>query len=281
MGSRKRKADEDDSGDSPLDRMASSPSPAPSSLPRLHSNAAPRSTKRLRTNTAGRPLSLPRLLETLSKDELSSIVQSICNRHPQLGNEIVNTAPRPSVSSALDVLRNYQRKLEQSFPYGDRPSSDYAYNRVRQPLVDLIDALRDFTPHFLPPNEQQPAVALEFLDDVTSIIHELPQWDSYQHSRHKQEAYEEIDRAWALVGREAAKRGAGMQLHHGNWDQKLAKHNEVSGGKLQQAMEEFKSSLGWMASSTIPGHGSQEDSMSIKQQLLSGTYGTDPIRVGW
>ena len=168
------------------------------------------------------------------------------------------------------------------FPFGGRSSSDYAYNRVRQQLIELLESLKDFTPHFLPPNEQQPATSLAFLDGATDIIHRLPDWDTYQHNRHKQEAYEEMAKAWAIVIREAAKKAGGIQLQYGGWDQKIAKHNEASGGKMQDAINELRGSLGWMAAeapnSTASG---LADAMNIRQQLLSGNYGVGaPTSIG-
>lgn len=186
-------------------------------------------------------------------------------------------APRPSISSALQVLNNYQSILRSSFPLGGNSSSDYAYNRVRQHLANLLDALNDFTPHFLPPNESQVSTSLNYLDGATEIINGLPRWDTPQHNLDKEAAYEEISKAWTLVIREAAKRGGGIQLQYGGWDQKLAKHNHTSGGKLQDAVNDLNASLGWIAG----GVNNQGDAASIRQQLLSGTYGANlPLKVG-
>lgn len=278
---RKRKA-EDDLTDARMGQATPSPSPAPmstgrSTLPR------PRQIKRPKTNVSGRQLALPRLLETLNPEQLRGVLRTICEQRPEIGNEIISNAPRPSVSSAVNVLSTYQTSMRDSFPYGDRPTSDYAYNRVRQALANLLDALKDYTPQFLPPHEQQSATSLDYLDRATSIVHDLPDWDSYQHNRYKQEAYEDMSQAWALVIREAAKKGGGIQLQYNGWDQKLAKHNESSGGRMQDAVSELRSSLGWMngsASETNPGNVSP-DVMSIRQQLMSNTYGANaPIQVG-
>ncbi|CAA9963979.1 Tethering factor nuclear proteasome sts1 [Pyrenophora teres f. maculata] len=277
MSGRKRKAEDDGSaGDD--DRMSASPSASPAVLPR----PAPRGMKRMRTNISGRPLPLPRLLETLSPDEMRNLLQSICQRHPDISNEIVTTAPRPSIQSTLEVLAKYEASFQAAFPFGGRASSDYAYNRVRQQLDELLDSLKDFTPHFLPPNEQQPATSLAFLDGATDIIHRLPNWDTFQHNRHKQEAYEEMAKAWAIVIREAAKKAGGIQLQYGGWDEKIAKHNEISGGKMQEAVNELRGGLGWMGAETSnSAAGAPADARSIRQQLLSGNYGAgSPASIG-
>ncbi|KAJ5281548.1 Tethering factor for nuclear proteasome sts1 [Penicillium angulare] len=277
--SRKRKADDD--GNDHDGRMSASPTNSPAFTPRQL--PAFRNYKRTRPNVSGRPLSLPRLLETLDTDALRSVVRTMCERHPQLADEVAQTSPRPSVSSTLQVLRNYQATLQSSFPLGGSTESDYAYNRVRQPLTNLLEALSDFTPNFLPPNEPQPSVSLSYLDGATDIIHALPRWSTPQNNIERDSAYDEICKAWVLVIREAAKRGGGIQLQYGGWDQKLAKHNQTSGGKLQGAINELGSNLGWMNGPDSQIHNSPggNDLGSIRDQLLSGTYGLGtPVKVG-
>merc|ERR1712144_3137 len=87
MSTRKRKADDDGHDDS----MSISPQASPA--------------------FAARPLALPRLLETLDADSLRSVLHTICERHPQIGSEVVASAPRPSVDSTVEVLSKYQDKL--------------------------------------------------------------------------------------------------------------------------------------------------------------------------
>ncbi len=271
MSSRKRKADDD--GDS----MSISPQSSPAFTPR----ALVRPSKKFRANeVSGRPLALPRLLETLDAESLRSVLQTICERHPQIGVEVVSSAPKPSVPAVVEVLSKYQEKLREAFPYGGNTGSDYAYNRVKQQLTELIDALTDFTPHYLPPNENQTTVSLSFLDEATKFIHNLPEWDSQSHKHHKDNAYDEISRAWALVISEGSKRGGGFQLHSAGWDQRLSEHNKQSGGRMHAAVNSLGSNMGWMGGMGADGPG------SIRNQLLSGTYGSPnagnvSVSVGW
>ncbi|KAK4152799.1 hypothetical protein C8A00DRAFT_44186 [Chaetomidium leptoderma] len=269
MASRKRKADDDEMSVSPL------------SSPAISSRQLARPTKKVRgaSDMAGRPLSLPRLLETLDNTQLRTVLQTICERHPDIGREVVTSAPRPSVPSALEVLSDYQEKLRAAVPFG-QSSSDYTYFRVKQPLAALVDAISDFTPQFLPPVEQQMNISLQYLDGATKVIHELPDWDSQQHRHHKDNAYDEISGAWALVITEAAKRGGGFVLHTGGWDQRLAKHNQQSGGKLEQAMNAMATEVPWIGkNSNAPPTSSLSDPNSILNQLINGNYGS-PVRVG-
>ena len=263
--------------------MSASPSASPSVQNRgLPHGLSHRSSKRTRTAvSAGRPLDLPRLLETLSADDMRNLLQNICQQNPSIAHEVVTKAPRPSVESTLAVLHKYQSDFKQAFPFGNRPSSDYTYNRVQRPMLQLIDALRDFTPHFLPPNEPQPTVSMAYLDAVTHIIHGIPEWDTYQHNRPKHDAYEELSHAWALAIHEGAKRGGGFHLQFGAWDQKILKHHEESGGKMQDAVNELRASVGWPGSSPQSPSNVSDDRAVIRQQILSGTYGQDvPVGVG-
>ncbi|KAI1332794.1 hypothetical protein F5Y16DRAFT_407416 [Xylariaceae sp. FL0255] len=267
---RKRRAEDDG------DEMSVSPS----SSPAFQSRQLARPNKRVRSSDpTGRPLTLPRLLETLDATQLRSVLQTICERQPEIGEEVVKSAPRPSVECALQVLSDYHDKLRAAFPYGGS-TSDYTYFRVKQPLLALIDALADFTPQYLPPNETQAAISLQFLDGATKLVHSLPEWESHSYRHHKENAYDEISKAWALVINEASKKGAGFALHSDGWDQTLTKHNEESGGRLQSAITAMAANVGWVGGNQHSGPPNAAMSQpSILDQLVNGTYGS-PVRVG-
>lgn len=266
MATRKRKADEDG------DESMSIHSPAISNRPLA------RPSKKVRSNELiGRPLTLSRLLETLDSTQLRTVLERICERHPDIGQEVISGAPRPTVNSAMGVLREYELKLKAAVPYGES-SPEYTYYRVKDHLVALIDALADFTPQFLPPIETQPTKSLEFLDSATHLIHELPNWEPQAYRHHKENAYEDIAKAWELVIIEAAKRGGGFNLHSAGWDNKLSQHNAQAGGRLAPAVSAMGNSVGWMGSQGNTS-GSSNDQNSILNQLISGTFGS-PVRVG-
>lgn len=272
MSARKRKADEDG------EEMSLSPR----SSPAFAARQLARPSKKIRSNElTGRPLTLPRLLETLDPTQLRTVLQHICEQHPSIGHEVVSSAPRPTVEAAHGVLKEYEDKFKAAVPYG-QTSPDYTYYRVKTPLTALIDALLDFTPQYLPPIETQPTVSLQYLDGATEIIHDLPDWEPQQYRHHKENAYDEISKAWALVINEAAKRGGGFNLHTGGWDEKLAKHNERSGGRMVAALNAMSTGVGWMGNNSNPNAGpsnSTSDPNSILNQLISGAYGS-PVRVG-
>ena len=52
---------------------------------------------------------------------------------------------------------------------------------------------------------------------------------------------------------------------------------------MQEAVDEMSKHLGWMGGSSAPQHyaGRADDLSSVRQELLSGTYGSNfPVRVG-
>lgn len=264
MANRKRKADDDG------DESMSSNSPSISARPLA------RASKKFRTNeTLGRPLTLPRLLQTLDTDQLRTVLERICERHPDIGQEVVSGAPRPTAESAIAVLQSYQDKLKAAIPYGES-SPEYTYQRIKDALIALLDALSDFTPQFLPPNETQTTRSLQYLNGATNFIHDLPDWEPPAYRHHKENAYEDISKAWALVINEGAKRGGGFNLHSDGWDAALNRHNNRAGGRLETAVAAMADNVGWMGSNTNNGANEQN---SILNQLMSGAYGS-PVRVG-
>ncbi|KAK5663047.1 hypothetical protein OQA88_6463 [Cercophora sp. LCS_1] len=269
MASRKRKADDEN------DEMSVSPT----SSPAISSRQLARPSKKVRAgqDLNGRPLPLPRLLETLDTTQLRTVLQKICERHPDISQELVNDAPKPSAASALGVLAEYQEKLRAAVPFGSS-SPDYMYFRVKQHLVALTDAISDFTPQYLPPTEQT-NTCLHYLDGATKVIHALPDFENQQYRHHKDNAYDEISKAWAMVITEGSKRGGGIVLHTGGWDQILTKHNHQSQGRLEHAMNAMAMEVGWIGANTNAAASGPSNPNSILNQLINGTYGS-PVRVG-
>ncbi|KAL1902917.1 DNA repair protein rad52 [Sporothrix stenoceras] len=272
--SKKRKAD-DDGGDEM--------SVSPMSSPAISHRQLSRPVKKARAaEMTGRLLPLPRLLEALDASQLRTILQTICDHHPDISQQVADNAPRPTPASTLRLLGEYQDRLRSAMPYG-HSSADYNYYRVKQPLIALVEAISEYTRQFLPPVESQTSASLEFLDGTTKIIHQLPDWDSPTYRQHKEGAYDEIARAWAVVIQEASKRGGGgftSLLLSEHWDQILSKHNQQSGGRLEAAMSALSQHVGWMgASGGNGGANASNDPNSIRNQLMNGTFGS-PVRVG-
>lgn len=200
--------------------------------------------KRARTEIIGRPLPLSRQLETLDPRALKAIICQLADKHRYLADEISNMAPAPTVHSSLEILTRYSDRISAAFPYKCDTAGDYAYLRVRPQVSEFLDAVSDYTPHFLPPREQQVGNCLQFLDGVTALVHKLPEWNTEGNNMLKHTAYDELSRAWALVVREALKRANGIVLEYGGWRDKIAKHNEAAGGRLVRAAQTVEEGLG-------------------------------------
>lgn len=273
MTGRKRKAEDDD-------EMSVSPTSSPAFQSRQLARPNVKRVRGAAGDVAGRSLTLPRLLETLDASQLRHVLQTICEQNPQIGHQVASETPKPTAEATLRVLEDYQQKLREAMPYG-QSSSDYIYYRVKQQLAALCEAIADFTPQFLPPAESQNSVSLEFLDGVTDIIHSLPDWESQSYRYHKEGAYHEISKAWALVVQEAAKRGGGFTLHTGGWVHRLSDHHRKSGGRLGGAMEVMASGVGWMGGNPGGPGGSTGESVSgsLLDQIMNGAY-SSPVQVG-
>ena len=246
MAGRKRGAEEMDSQD--IQMSSTTPSPRPHNA----------TIKRSRTDDRGKPLSLARLLETMDVDSLRDILTRACDSNPVLAAEIHRTAPKPTAASALSVISGYETRFEEAFPYGGLKTSSYAYDRVKQPLMALLETLADFTSSFLPPVETQIGATLHYLDGATNTIHRIPNFENAQHTIHKSSAYEQISKAWCTALQEAEKKGGGILLLNSGWDRKLMRHYEQAGPGLSQAIQELRRITNW---------GNTEDRV---QSLLSG-----------
>lgn len=185
----------------------------------------------------------------MDAEALRDMLRRACDNNPSLSTEVQKAAPRPTPNTALGVIRDYENKFYESFPYGDSRTSPYAFDRVRQPLMGLLEALGDFTSSFLPPNDVSATASLQFLDGATTAIHRIPNFDNIQHAIHKQNAYEHIAKAWCAALREAEKRGGGIQLVHNGWDRKLMKHYEAAGERMSTAVQELQKITNWSANS--------------------------------
>lgn len=211
--------------------------------------SSPTPNKKIRSLPLGRPLPLSRLLDDLDKEGLQELLKNLCERHPGLTNEVYKHAPKPSVSKALSTLAVLERRVQSSFPFGGETKGEYAYNRVLPHVKELLNALMDYVPHFLPPNEEHALETLAFLDGATTIISRLPDWNNPNHSLTKREAFEEINGAWILGIREASKKGAGVAA--APYLDQLRHRNDESGGQLASAVNFAMRELSWVESSQL------------------------------
>lgn len=195
----------------------------------------------------GQTLPPHRLLESLDLKGLQQLVTSLCERHPDLFPEVVAMAPRVTVATAVDVLRTKLAAVKDNMPYKSDPEGDYAYLRVKPYLNEFHSALEDYVRHFLPPGESQPSNTLAFLDEATCLVHALPSWSNPLNSHQRYAAYDDLAQAWAMAIKEAVKRPAGaLALAQGQWEQRIARHNESAGNRLKVAVNTINQELSWV-----------------------------------
>ncbi|ORY03533.1 Cut8-domain-containing protein [Basidiobolus meristosporus CBS 931.73] len=213
--------------------------------------------KKLRSSLT-RHLPLNKLLEPLDKSQLISVLSQLVDNHPHLKNEISSYVPKPTIQSVTNLLSNLEKKLQESFPYSKfGPGRDpYTFNRVHHVLVEIQDAILEYACHFTS-EEEFPTTTFSYLHTATSVIHRLPNWDDPKHQKLKNSLYARIAIYWRKAIEDAAsKLGEGRiygQLVVGEWARNLDLHNTESNGTFADAVEDFKTKLGWIIG-IVPAH---------------------------
>lgn len=79
-------------------------------------------------------------LENMDKEALIHVIQHFLNKQPGLIHDVMTYIPEPTISSAMNVLLEMEKKFIQSFPFNKHGvgRDDYTFSRVREPLADLI-----------------------------------------------------------------------------------------------------------------------------------------------
>ncbi|KAJ3216089.1 Tethering factor for nuclear proteasome sts1, partial [Dinochytrium kinnereticum] len=208
-------------------------------------------------------LPVARLLETLGKEELLSMLATLMNQHPALEGSVAALLPRPTLSSATTHLQQLMKNLEGAFPYNrwgpDR--SDYAFNRVRNQLSDLLETLQHYLTHFTEPSmypdslsHDYPSNAFTFLRYSAQIASSLPVWSSDHHnSVCRDMAFARISKAWILATGEIHRRMRDEGRMYpasliAEWARDLtAESTKLKGAfGFADASQEFSSKLGWV-----------------------------------
>jgi protein Cut8 len=196
----------------------------------------------------GQQLPTQRIIEVMDRSQLENLLNNLVNLHPELTHDIYRCAPKPSVGGAIDILTQKIDGIISAFPYKVDQSSEYSYLRVKPLIEDFLSALSDYTLGFLPPVESQPAVSLEFLDEATSLLHKLPNFNKLSNNYFKNIAYEQLSHTWCMCLKEfITNSNSGLlMLINNNWEAKLKRHNELSEGKLANVLEMFKEEVSWL-----------------------------------
>jgi protein Cut8 len=195
---------------------------------------------------SGRHLPISRVVESLDRKGLQNLIEAICQSHPYLVSELTGLAPKVTVTTSVENLKNHLHAVYSALPYKGDQRGDYAYLRVRPHVEEFLSALSDYTVNFLPPQESQPSNSLEFLDIATELLNQLPEWSNPLNNHHRNMAYQDLSTAWTVAIKEVIKRSNGLGLAHGNWEDKLCKHNANCGDRLKDAVKCIQDELSWL-----------------------------------
>ncbi|KAJ3102130.1 Tethering factor for nuclear proteasome sts1 [Phlyctochytrium planicorne] len=222
------------------------------------------------TATSSQTLPVARLLETLNKEDLLNMVLALINQHPVLETSVAALLPKPTLASATTHLQQLLKNLEAAFPYNrwgpDR--SDYAFNRVRSQLVDLLETFQHYLTHFTEPSmyaeavsHEYPSNAFSFLRFCTRMASTLPVWSSDHHNSSCRDlAYSKISKAWSVAIGEMHRRIREEGRMYptsviAEWARDLTAESQNLKGAFgfAEVMQDFNLKLGWVIGLNGPG----------------------------
>ncbi|RLV89715.1 Tethering factor for nuclear proteasome STS1 [Spathaspora sp. JA1] len=227
--------------------------------------ALPSSTKAKRCKTPriiGQSLPTNRLIEVLDKLNLQNLLQDLLKQHPEIESSIIKLASKPQLSNSIKLLQDKFDSILTHLPYKCDVESDYSYLRIKPYLQEFFNCLSDFILNYLPPIETNILNSLTFLQEVTNLIHNLPNFANNEFQYTKNMAYEQIANTWLIVvsqeDEEAAATATGTTTDPATEEdskqiisiikdydliEKLTKHNEISNNKFQIVIDYLKSEL--------------------------------------
>ncbi|KAI8333623.1 Cut8 six-helix bundle-domain-containing protein [Chlamydoabsidia padenii] len=181
----------------------------------------------------------------MDKEKLLQVLASLMDKQPELKHDIMTYIPAPTIPSALAVLTDLENKLHASFPYNKNgPQRDqYTFSRVRESLLELIDAITQYSHYFVSGNVF-PTTTFTYLDQVTYFVHRLPVWDMDQHNQHRLDLYKDMALFWKQAIQTASAQSSPIISTFNAdtinlWATHLAHHNTLANGMLGDVILEF------------------------------------------
>ncbi|CAG8478262.1 9185_t:CDS:2 [Ambispora gerdemannii] len=192
-----------------------------------------------------------KLLATLDKPQLLTLINNLVDTHPHLQSEIASNIPRPTIQSVTSTLNGLEKRLQESFPYtkwGPK-EDDYSFNRVKPAIVEMKNAILDYAAHFTSP-EEFPTTTFTFLHLATSYAQRLPNWGNNLHNELKRDLLTKLADDWKkAINSASSKVSEGKiygQLVVSEWAKNLAQHNNDTNGNFQEAFDTFVEKFGWI-----------------------------------
>ncbi|KAI5968783.1 STS1 [Candida margitis] len=147
----------------------------------------------------GQPLPPTRIIETLDKPELTKLIYSLMDIHPELNKTITKISQPPSISNILAILNTKHDSIINHLPYKCDASSDYSYLRIKPYLIDFLNCLEDYILWILPPNQHDLLTSLWFLHESTNLIHKLPNFTNSEFQYTRNLTYETMINSWIII----------------------------------------------------------------------------------
>ncbi|OBZ84425.1 Tethering factor for nuclear proteasome sts1 [Choanephora cucurbitarum] len=198
------------------------------------------------------------LLETLDKEALVNIIDSLLKTQPIVQRDIMNYIPAPTIHSAIGVLSDLEKKFIQSFPFKKHGPGrdDYTFSRVQEALTDLVDTITQYANHFTS-SQIFPSNSFTFLNHVTHMAHRLPDWDNEENNQLKKELYRDLNLFWKTAIQATAAKLTADQYSPDSvreWAKQLAQHHSYTDNNyFTESVVEFSRQLGyWMDSNHQP-----------------------------
>lgn len=148
---------------------------------------------------SGQKLPMNRLIEALDHAALQKLLETLMNEHPEISHTIDRISPKPTLMDSIELIKQKFNNILQHMPYKCDMESDYSYLRIKPHLNEFLNCLSDFILNFLPPVEMNTLNSLKFLDEVTDLIHTLPNFSNSEFQYTKLMAYEQISNTWLIV----------------------------------------------------------------------------------
>ncbi|CUM64964.1 uncharacterized protein PRCAT00002582001 [Priceomyces carsonii] len=234
--------------------------PSNMSSRKIQSPISGRTKKSKTPKILGQPLPLNRLVEVLDHKSLQNLLHNLIQIHPEVSGTVDKLCPKPTMSSSLALLKEKFDNIISHLPYKCDIESDYSYLRVKGYLNEFLNYLSDFILNYLPPNETNIVKSLTFMDLVTGMIHKLPNFSNTEFQYTKSMAYDQLSNTWLIalsqnkqclddqsVGENGSETDISTSLvkilNELEIEEKLHKHNDLSMGRFNVALDFVKSEM--------------------------------------
>lgn len=144
-------------------------------------------------------LPVTRLIETLNHKSLQDLIITLLETHPILNETIKNFKLEVHLDSSMKLVQEKYNNIAKNLPYKCEIQSDYSYLRVKPYLNDFLNCVFDFVLHFLTSNESDILKKFFFLNFVTYLIHDLPDFTNSEFKYIKQNTYDQLSNIWLTL----------------------------------------------------------------------------------